>query len=204
MVKMDFFNDISQILIALTSLFVSIIALRISKRISLERNLKDLQFDVVLELIKEFSKETLFIRYKEIDGEERTTMTTFPEFKSNSFKNEYSNLFKPKYFLLTNHSGYCFAFLKYQWNPLLPKSIRKELRKFSSLGQQVKRDELHNLPEYVFIDISPNGEIEYYSFPTMFEDFKSFYNNVNTVMEKINEWLESHNAKDIRFDSDGE
>jgi hypothetical protein len=93
--------------------------------------------------------------------------------------------------------------LKHRWNPLLPKSIYKELRKFSTYGKRIKKDELNNFREYVYIDISPDGEITDYSMPSMFIDFESLYNYINSVMEKINEWLDAHEAAEIKFNGEG-
>ncbi len=198
----EYLSNISQALIALTSLIVSIIALRLSKKITLKRNLKDLQFDLIIELINNFSNETLFIHYKEIGGKESTSMTTFPEFKSTLFKKDYEHLFKPKYFLLTNSTENAFNFLRNRWNPLMPKSISKELKKFSTYGKLIHESELHSLKEYVFIDISPNGKVENYYLLNTYTDFESFYIYINSIMDKINKWLDNHDTTDVKFDGE--
>ena len=199
-------KDLFQVLIALSSLIISIVALRLSRKVSLKKNLKEKQFELVCKLIKALSNETLLFNYQQSDGGGGTTLMYLYQFKAKNFKEKYNYLFTRKHFLIYQQSGQLtFNFLKGMWNPLMPKTIFTELQKlWTTYNKDISESELHDLADYVIINCCHDGNLNHYDIPReeVFKNFVSFYNQVNFLIETINEWLSKHEADDLKFRED--
>lgn len=201
----NIFKDIAQVLIALSSLIVAIVALRLSRKATLKKNLKEKQFDLVFQLIKDFSSDIAIFRYQEPSGDGGTVLMYFYQFKSKKFRAEFDRLFRRRYFLFCNSVQLKFEFLKHTWNPLMPRPIFLEMRKFYTTWEKnISQSELFDLADYTVLDCAHSGKENKYNSPKEleFKDFESFYNYINLIMDKINEWLDEHEAGDLKFRSD--
>jgi hypothetical protein len=203
--NVSYFKDFAQLLIALSSLIVAVVALRLSRKTTLKKNLKEKQFDLVFQLIKDFSSDVALLRYQDQSGDGGTTLIYLYQFKSNKFKGDYDYLFKRKHFIFYNSIQSKFEFLKHTWNPLMPRPIFLELRKlYTTWDKNISESELFDLADFVVLDSAHDGNFNKYNQPKgqEFKDFESFYNYINLLMDKINEWLDEHEADDLKFRSD--
>lgn len=197
----DIITKIAQILVALSSLVVSIVALRLSRKVTLKKNLKEKQFELMCQLLESISNEMLLIKYKHKNGEIGTNLIALPNLRLKNFKETHRYLFESKKLVYYSSLTIDFDFLRFKWNTLMPKIIINELKKFNKArSEKISEIDLNNLEEYVLIDFCPT-EHENYNFPNgkEFEDFESFHKFINLFFDKIDLWLQSHGAEDLKF-----
>ncbi len=198
----ELITKIAQILVALSSLIVSIVALRLSRKVTLKKNLKEKQFELMCQFIESISSEMLLIKYKETNGDSAASLIALPRLRLKNFKQTHSHLFvSQKFIYYRNSVGMDYDFLKFRWNTLMPKTIAEELKKFNQgSGKKISEVQLQNLSDYLLIDFCPE-EYKIYEFPkgNEFQSFESFHKFINTVFDKVDEWLREHGAEDLKF-----
>ena len=104
----DIITKIAQILIALSSLVVSVVALRLSRKVTLKKNLKEKQFELMCKLIEDISKEMLLIHCKYKNGDSSTSFIAFPQLRLKNFRQTHSYLFDSNTFLYFDHTKCIF------------------------------------------------------------------------------------------------
>ena len=198
----DIITKIAQILIALSSLVVSVVALRLSRKVTLKKNLKEKQFELMCKLIEDISKEMLLIHCKYKNGDSSTSFIAFPQLRLKNFRQTHSYLFDSNTFLYFDSSiTGNYNFIKARWNALMPKSIVNELNIFGQgIEKKITESSLKNLKSYVMIDFcAEEYQTNFYPKGKEFESFESFVIFANHFFDKIDQWLESHGAEDLKF-----
>jgi hypothetical protein len=198
------FTKLLQLIVALSSLIVSIVALRLSRKVSLKKNLKDRQFDLVCQLINDISSEFMVFRVQYSDGNSSSHIMYLYQFKTKDFKEKYKVFFVVKHFVYMNINKIAFKFLKHTWNPLMPKSITEKLQKLwvGGMSKRIPIEEIDNLGTYLALDFAHDEKYDEYNLPNGFKNFEAFYSCIIELMTEINKWLSKHEAEELKFRED--
>ncbi len=193
-------KDFTQIILAITTVVISVLTYKLAKKISFKKTLKDRQFEVVCEFIKDFSSSLITISYQKPDGNGGITSTYLSNFRSINFKKQNADIFECKNFIVQEDGFNHFLFMHLIGNPFLPIELSNELRKLWFHTEKRINDPME-LGEYVIISNLNNYENKNYSMPKgkEFSDFESFYNFINNIMSIANDWLNKHEASDLNF-----
>ncbi len=192
-------SDLVQTLIAIASLVISLMAYLLAKKISLKKTVKDRQFDLVSKFISAFTSSLISVSYQSDRGG-GGSIFYLSQMRSEKFLKEQANLFIDTRIIIQEDGFNHFNFMPLIGDPFLPDELFVELKKFWFHAQ----DKI-NVPQAAdkYLIICNHKD---YSNPTYhtvkgneFADFKSFYNFINRIMDITDDWLEKHDAPELKF-----
>ena len=197
----NYVKDISQLIISLSALLLSIVAFKLSRKITFKKTIREKQFDIVSELINNFRNTFIVLSYQH-SSRGGANVLFLSNLKDKDLKDKYPDLYDRKAFLISNNIQVHFKFLKLYESPFLPDSIKVEMVKFwTSSNKTISRIEVSELDDYIILDEVPNSPLysNAINIPTQ-EDFRSFENFqkfINHFIDTINEWLKKNDAKEL-------
>ena len=211
----DYFIGISTVLISAATL---IVAVYISRKLSLKGRLLEKQLDTVFKLIDELQKLTLHIGVKGCDKSmPKTTVGHFIRFfelaKHRPQKLAVALDVEQK--LLFTWKGWEeLTFTAYGDNPYTPPMIAKAIAKFRIEGGLVRQDETA-MPKVVKIlsyadygpgrqmkpesESSTDHELLHIDGPAILTNFKAFHTACVELSEAINVWLRKYEADGLNL-----
>lgn len=195
-------KDWITVIFSCASLGMSITTLYFSRKISFKKTIKERQFEVVCELMKLLSKTSISFRWKENKGSSGISTMFFYSFYHLNFQEKVKYLFERKNIY---YQAKCFEldFISLMGNSLLPTEIYDALDKLRPKQLfETSYEEIESTNDYVaMITLNQKtGDFPYHS--TTLEGHKTFDEFSKIIVEifdTINNWLEQHDGKDLKF-----
>ena len=211
----DYFVGVSTVVISTATL---IVAVYISRKLSLKGRLLEKQLETVFKLIDELQKLTLHIGVRGCDKTmPKTTVGHFIRFfeLAKPRPQKLAGALDVKQKLLFTWKGWDeLTFTAYGDNPYTPPEIAKAIAKFRIEGGLVRQDETA-MPEVVKIlsyadyglgrqmkperDSPTDHELWHIDGPAILADFKSFHRACVELSEAINAWLRKYEADGLNL-----
>jgi hypothetical protein len=207
----SFFSSLATIVTPIASLMLAIVAFRLSRKITFKEKLKEIQFEMITDLIKNLHKQDITFLYQT----EKSTKGTvgggitlyFPHFLATNFKDKFPSLFEDPFFIEVGISEQFTSFLSPALNTginYMPINIRDLLQRFNMRGDEVTVN-ISTMEKWVKLANTSyadrkNGDPRIVK-SMVFTTFESFYNFVKELLLSINKWLEKHEVAEVGFDT---
>lgn len=185
-------------------MIVSIIAIY---RVSLKRNIKEKQLEIILDLISKISLTRIDCNFKNGEFQQGTCSFSLIHLYFSNFREKHSELYDINTLYFQNGFQEFFPFFNLIGHPLLPKKIKALLYKFQCASIDIKSSE-REIIEKEYIIITNFSEIsklsDHFYKPvkqqTNYETFSEFSVFVADLLQEINKWLKDNDIKNIGFD----
>ncbi|MCC7452785.1 MAG: hypothetical protein IT222_01360 [Crocinitomix sp.] len=198
-------SDISQTLIAIASLVISLMAYLLAKKISFKKSVKDRQFEVVSQFMKAFSSSIITVSWQAYGGGGGSALLYLTQLRSEKLMQEHSfighSIFTMDTKLIIQEDAFNhFIFMSLIGDPFLPEEIYVELKKLWFRSTE-KIETPQVADTYLIICNNKDYLNPNYYVPQgdEFKDFKSFHKFINKIMDITNDWLDKHEASELKF-----
>jgi hypothetical protein len=195
-------SDTVTAIAAVASLTVSILTYLLAKKISFRRSVKDKQFEVVSQFIRAFSSSEITISYQHTNNGGGMAAFYLSQFRMSKFKKEFNDLFLATPITIQEDGFNNFNFIPLIGDPFLPEELFVELKKFWFYPERKIQDPQAQ-DTYLIICNHKDYNNPRYFLPKdqEFQTFEAFYDFINKIMEITNNWLDKHEASELKFRS---
>lgn len=192
-------TNIITVFFGLSTLMLGIATFILGKKISLNRNVKEDQYQQVKALAKEIYATELYI-YDHCPDHSWGFGVKLTYFINDSFKISNKELFGRKLFLCVDI--YDIEFMKMGLEFGLPFEIQKAIEQlhYGRITKIIKGSHVveDNNEDCVLLSHT-NNEAEEYRLMTDMQTFDEFHNRVLKVISEVNKWLKKNDATPISF-----
>lgn len=192
-------SETAQILVATASLVISLFAYRLAKKISFKKTVKDRQFEVVSQFIRAFSSSMISISWQNYGGG-GGSLFYLSYMRTEQFRNENANLFFDSKIIVQEDGFNNFNFISLIGDPFIPEELYVELNKFWYRSHEKIEDPQAAYKYLIICNHKEYSNPNYYvPLGNEFKNFKAFFDFINKIMDITNEWLDKHEASELKF-----